>query len=233
MSNTKNPDLEEGKYEMAVGGGDGTTETRELVTEVTGGEARLLEALRRMNIKPDLGRPEDLLRLKQAFGQVPSESEDKPSKQRMEREVAIPKTRVKSEIEPEHLPDIHRLQPLEQQRYHVDTDNCRQKANETVDAYASRLEEIFEQAVHLKAFKKSDSEVLRGMLHTGLRKELRINTRSEYREFKDYDNLKRELRIIEADEKEEDSLNIKIKPSKAAVNVENKEKKEESSEMKE
>ena len=44
--------------------------------------------------------------------------------------------------------------------------SVQQKDKETVETFASRLEELFDQAVKLNALRRSESEVLKQVLHT-------------------------------------------------------------------
>ena len=62
-----------------------------------------------------------------------------------------------------------------------------------VETFASRLEELFDQAVKLNALRRSESELLKQVLHTGLRKDLRHLSIYHADKITDYDEFKREF----------------------------------------
>ncbi|KAH3844826.1 hypothetical protein DPMN_087089 [Dreissena polymorpha] len=107
--------------------------------------------------------------------------------------------------------------------------SSQQQTGESVSAYAARLEELFETAIHLKALKRSDMDVLKTVLHAGLKKDLKHLSTYQCDKLVEYDEFKRELRKIEADMKESVG---ETKTCKPAVNVEKKEQSD-LSEMKE
>jgi len=89
-----------------------------------------------------------------------------------------------------------------------------------VETFASRLEELFDQAVKLNALMRSESELLKQVLHTGLRKDLRHLSIYYADKITDYDEFKRELRKMEA-ELEENVVSEK-KVCKPVINMEKK-----------
>lgn len=92
-----------------------------------------------------------------------------------------------------------------------------QKPKESVTSYASRLEEIFTQAVELGGMSKSDDQKLKSVLYRGLRHDIKQQSGYKYDTIMDYDRFKIELRKIEANLKEEEPENTKCH---AAVNIE-------------
>ena len=80
--------------------------------------------------------------------------------------------------------------------------NCTQKPNESVTGFASRLEEYFDMAVLLGGINK-DTEILKGVLYQGLRKDIKQVATYKYETITEYDKFKIELRKIEAEMKEE------------------------------
>ena len=105
---------------------------------------------------------------------------------------------------------------------------CEQKENESVESFASRLEELFDQGVQLGGFKRKDTAILKQVLHSGLKKDLKHMSMYQCDKIREYDEFKREVRKIEADITS-DSMESK-KPCKPVVQTE---KKEETSEVKE
>lgn len=96
--------------------------------------------------------------------------------------------------------------------------SCQQKSNESVESFATRLEELFDKAAKLGSVNRSD---LKDVLHSGLRKELKHMTIYQKERLHHYDDFKREVRKIEADLKSEDSPEPK-KPCKPAVQQDSK-----------
>ena len=80
--------------------------------------------------------------------------------------------------------------------------NCTQKPNESVTGFASRLEEYFDRAVLLGGINK-DTEILKGVLYQGLRKDIKHVATYKYETITEYDKFKIELQKIEAEMKEE------------------------------
>ena len=76
--------------------------------------------------------------------------------------------------------------------------SCQQSDDESVTSYASRLEEIFDQAIHLQALRRRDQRILREVFHAGLRKELRLMSVYQFDKIDNYDELKREIRRLES-----------------------------------
>lgn len=101
---------------------------------------------------------------------------------------------------------------------------CEQKPQEKVEEFASRLEELFDKAVELEALRRSDTAVLKQVLHSGLRKDLKQMTIYHLDKFAGYDDFKKELRKMEQEMKSRSP--DASKPSKAAVPSEKKEESE-------
>ena len=93
---------------------------------------------------------------------------------------------------------------------------CQQKADESVSSFAARLEEIFDQAVSLKAVKKSDTLMLKEVLHAGLNKELKHTSLYQCDKIAKYDEFKKELRKLESSLKESNEATQTINACKAA-----------------
>ena len=98
---------------------------------------------------------------------------------------------------------------------------CEQKPNESVESFASRLEDLFDQGVELQGFHRSDTVILKQVLHSGLRKELKHMSVYQCDKIQGYDEFKRELRKLEAD-MNADGQESK-KPCKPTVQMEKKE----------
>ena len=96
--------------------------------------------------------------------------------------------------------------------------SCQQSPKETIASYASRLEELYSQAVSLHALPKNDM-VLKGVLYQGLLSEIKHMASYKYDIISDYDKFKIELRKIEADMKNSEprhchaNVNVEKKPS--------------------
>jgi len=95
---------------------------------------------------------------------------------------------------------------------------CVQKKGESVEGFASRLEEYFSDAVQLGALKRTDREVLKGKLYGGLTQEIKQTARYIFDRQQEYAEFKLELRRLEAE------MNVRNSPDrmpgKAAVKVE-------------
>ena len=76
--------------------------------------------------------------------------------------------------------------------------SCQQTDDESVTSYASRLEEIFDQAIQLQALRRSDQRILREVLHAGLKKEFGLMSIYQFDKIDNYDDLKREIRRLES-----------------------------------
>jgi hypothetical protein len=262
-----NPDMEL-EEEGAIGG-------------ISEDEKRLLEALHLLGIKPELGSPEDVMKLLKVFGKV----KDEPAPVPTTASGAIPKTgtyhypklstfygeegkgevtwvtfkyEVESLLTDKVFTDeqimlgvrralkgsasdkVRRLGPgvsVGEMLFKLDSDfgtvesresvmrkfySCQQRADEKVEQYASRLEELFDQAVKLKALKRTDTDILKEVIHSGLHRELKQMTVYQKEKIGEYEEFKKELRKVEAEMRE--SVNPKEKmTTKAAVNVEKKE----------
>ena len=79
---------------------------------------------------------------------------------------------------------------------------CEQKTNESVESYATRLEELFYRCVQLHAMSMTDKQVLKKILHSGLRRDLKQMTVYQLDKIEGYDDFKRELRIMESEMKD-------------------------------
>lgn len=102
--------------------------------------------------------------------------------------------------------------------------SIKQKPGESVEHFASRLEELFDKAVNLGSLKRTDVDILKEVLHNGLTKELKHMTVYQRDKIKDFSEFKRELRKVESDLKDSGSPKEgKEKACKAAVRVENSE----------
>lgn len=98
---------------------------------------------------------------------------------------------------------------------------CTQGQNETVTMFASRVEDIFSQAVELRALVSTQEEILKNVLYQGLRTNLKQASNYKYETVKDYDKFKIELRKIENSINEEKEKDNKAKCS-AATKIEQK-----------
>ena len=74
-----------------------------------------------------------------------------------------------------------------------------QFGNESITTYASRLEEIYTQAVNLKGLKKSDDDILKQVLFQGLIPKIKHLAAYKCDTITDYDRFKIELRKIESE----------------------------------
>ncbi|KAH3724672.1 hypothetical protein DPMN_050495 [Dreissena polymorpha] len=79
--------------------------------------------------------------------------------------------------------------------------SSQQQDNEPVVKYAMRLEEIFDHAVQLKAVKRTDTDILKKVLHSGLTRDLKHMSIYQCDKIDNYE-FKRELRKIETELKE-------------------------------
>ena len=98
---------------------------------------------------------------------------------------------------------------------------CEQKPNESVESFASHLEDLFDQGVELQGFRRSDTMILKQVLHSGLRKELKHLSVYQCDKIQGCDEFERELRKLEAD-MNADGQESK-KPCKPTVQMEKKE----------
>lgn len=107
-----------------------------------------------------------------------------------------------------------------------------QRANETVEQFSSRLEELFDQAVTLRALRRHEhTYILKYILYAGLNKELKHLSIYHHDKIIEYDEFKRVLRKMEAELKEEaSSTDREKKPCKPVMKTEPE--KSELSEMK-
>ncbi|KAL4236159.1 hypothetical protein ACF0H5_004545 [Mactra antiquata] len=93
--------------------------------------------------------------------------------------------------------------------------NTEQKKEENIEKYAARLEDLFDKAVSLGTFNRSDTEILKRVLHSGLKKDIKRMPLYQLVHCESYDEFKRELRKMEADLKTSESL-----PCKPAIPTE-------------
>lgn len=100
--------------------------------------------------------------------------------------------------------------------------SCQQKSDETIEHFASRIEDLFDQAVKLKALNRTDTSLLKEILHAGLNRDLKHMSMYQHDKIKGYEEFKRELRKMEADIKD-NGVPIDKKTCKTAVNTEKKE----------
>ena len=98
--------------------------------------------------------------------------------------------------------------------------SCQQKPDETVSAYTTRLEDLFEDAVKLEAL-HSNPEILKQAFHSGLTPKLKHMTLFQLKSGVPYPELKREVRKLEAEMKTEQSATKMT--CKAAISSEEKE----------
>lgn len=100
--------------------------------------------------------------------------------------------------------------------------SCQQKSDETVEHFASRIEDLFDQAVRLKALIRTDNSILKEILHAGLKRDLKHMSMYQHDKSKGYEEFKRELRKMEAD-LNDNGMATDRKTCKAAVSTEKKE----------
>ena len=106
--------------------------------------------------------------------------------------------------------------------------SCQQNDDESVSVYASRLEEIFDQAIYLQALRRSDVNVLKEVFHAGLKREIKLISMYQFDKISNYDDFKREIRKLES------SINENLKSTcKATVNVDSMTQNKDMTEMKE
>ena len=75
--------------------------------------------------------------------------------------------------------------------------------NDTVTAFATKLEELFAQGVEFGVVKKGDDECLRELLYQGLKIDFRLMAQYKFQTVLDYDAFKIELRQLE------DEMNVR------------------------
>ena len=97
--------------------------------------------------------------------------------------------------------------------------SCTQGPTESVTKFASRLEELFAQAVELGALKRTQEDILKDILFQGLRRELKQQAAYKYDTINDYDRFKIELRKLESEDKDVSASDKDVKKCKAAVDV--------------
>ncbi|KAH3848385.1 hypothetical protein DPMN_090746 [Dreissena polymorpha] len=84
--------------------------------------------------------------------------------------------------------------------------SCTQ-GSDIVNKYASKLEELYAQAVEMGAITRGSDTLLKQVLYRGLTKELKHIAQYKYETIHDYDRFKIELRKFEADLKKPDTKN--------------------------
>lgn len=97
--------------------------------------------------------------------------------------------------------------------------SCTQ-GNDTINAYASKLEELHAQAVELGAIRRGDDLLLKQVFYQGLKLELKHIAHYKFDTEPDYDRFKIELRKMEADMKQSEAP--RTKACHAAQTVEEK-----------
>ena len=80
---------------------------------------------------------------------------------------------------------------------------CKQQPGESVECFASRLEDFFFRLVDLGAISRSETHTLKKMLHTGLRSDLKHMSAYQRDTIHENEAFKVELRRIEADLKKD------------------------------
>ncbi len=105
---------------------------------------------------------------------------------------------------------------------------ARQGTGETVASWSCRLENLLDKALQLEAVNPKDTEeMLRSRFWLGLRSTLRNVSRHKYETVKDFNRLRREMRVIEqenlADQGEIEEKAQKVKTSKMATAKESQE----------
>ena len=66
--------------------------------------------------------------------------------------------------------------------------SCQQKDDESVSVYASRLEEIFDQAIYLQTLRRSYVNVLKEVFHAGLNREIKLMSMYQFDKISNYDS---------------------------------------------
>ena len=76
---------------------------------------------------------------------------------------------------------------------------CSQEKGESVAKYASRVEELFSQAVELKALERTQQAVLKCVFYEGLFTSLKVASMYTFENVKEYNAFKAEVRTLEAE----------------------------------
>ena len=76
---------------------------------------------------------------------------------------------------------------------------CKQDQKETLVKYASRLEEIFSEAVEIGAVESSKEHLLKNVLYNGMKQPLKQLVNYKYETVSDYDRFKVECRKLETE----------------------------------
>lgn len=97
---------------------------------------------------------------------------------------------------------------------------CEQKPNESVESYATRVEECFYKTVEHGSFGLTQTEVIKQVFYSNLNTELKQMSTYQFDKIKEYDDFKKELRKMEADMKPKAE---EKKPCKPVVSNEKKE----------
>ncbi|XP_060597079.1 uncharacterized protein LOC132750996 [Ruditapes philippinarum] len=262
-------------------------EEKDLGEEITADEAKLIEALRTLKIKPKLGSATDLMKFMKLFGDIKEDDDDEHTATATGHPEPAPKSGkyqyprlsiffgeegkgevtwdsfkyevdayrsdgifkqeqilhgIRRALKGSASDKVRRLGPdatLEEVMDKLENDygtvesresvmrkfySSKQKQGESVEQYASRLEELFDQAVKLGSLKRTDTDILKEVLHNGLLKDLKHMTVYQMDKIKDFNDFKRELRKIESDLKDSGSpKDMKEKTCKVAVNTESNE----------
>ena len=211
-------------------------EETDLGEEITTDEAKLIEALRTLKIKPKLGSATDLMKFMKLFGKEGMDDDDEHTATATGNFEPAPKSGkyqyprlsiffgeegkgevtwdsfkyevdayrsdgifkqeqilhgIRRALKGSASDKVRRLGPdatLEEVMDKLENDygtvesresvmrkfySSKQKQGESVEQYASRLEELFDQAVKLGSLKRTDTDILKEVLHNGLLKDLK------------------------------------------------------------
>jgi len=97
---------------------------------------------------------------------------------------------------------------------------CEQQPGEAVETYAAKIEELFDKAVELEAFQRTNCKQLKEVFYSGLVKEIKHMAMYQRDRSQGYEEFKQEVRKIEAD------LKADKKPCRPTIPMEKKEESE-------
>lgn len=109
---------------------------------------------------------------------------------------------------------------------------CQQQKGESVIKYAARVEEIYVEAIELKAIASGSTEILKNTFYDGLIQPIKSQANYKFNTVRDYDAFKVEVRKIEKEMESSDDIKVKTK-CQAINKTETKPEKSELAEMKE
>lgn len=96
----------------------------------------------------------------------------------------------------------------------------RQGKQEDVTAWGCRLEDILEHVQERRKFSTSEAnEMLRSKFWNGLQQRLKDSSRHKYDSTSEFDQLRKEIRVIEKEHKIADDMEKSSKPSKAQTHM--------------